>query len=180
MSVSKNCQGWAEYEAPGTSDGAALCNGGWHNGSQKNYRECPSKELCKSDTNKALYGIRPVYGSSTGLTQVAPTPLGGSFLGRPRTLPVIQQQSPTQPYQVQPPPYVDHRSLPKSPYLDHHHQDIPLGPSQNHVPAFMPGEDEGVFERLGKNIIQGAFGEAGRQIFELARRVNFWPKRRKE
>lgn len=43
-----NCRSWAQYEAPGSTDSASLCNGGWFDG--REFSECPSKEDCKAQT----------------------------------------------------------------------------------------------------------------------------------
>lgn len=47
----KNCDTWADWEAPGSSDTAAMCNGGVYEG--RRYMSCPSWDSCRRATRRA-------------------------------------------------------------------------------------------------------------------------------
>ena len=47
-------------------------------------------------------------------------------------------------------------------------------PSMGVTPTFLPGEDESVWSRLGKNVTQGAIGSTGWHLFDFARSVDFF------
>lgn len=46
----KNCNTWGEYEVPGASATAAMCNGGWYD--RDFYHECPVKAECRAETQR--------------------------------------------------------------------------------------------------------------------------------
>ena len=45
-------------------------------------------------------------------------------------------------------------------------------------PTFLPDEDEGIFSRLGKNIGQGMIPSTGWHIYDFARTVDMFGRRR--
>ena len=56
-----------------------------------------------------------------------------------------------------------------------------VAPSTNrHVsPTFIPEEGEGVFSRLGRNIVQGAVNSLGWHVFDYSLHVDMFKKKKK-
>jgi hypothetical protein len=196
----KNCNSWAEYETPGSSETAKMCNGGWFQGD--NYDPCESINTCRSATIAKQNSERrhlPVYQSTNperpffGSRTIAATPnLSDGLQGWPRfgqlptTMPkasvqtsmgrpTVPMPSPMQvgvqlPYPVKPPA--------EWPSAMHTAYAGPVPVQHGGVtPTFLPQEGEGVFERLGKNVAQGLVGSTGWHIFDFARTVDLFRRK---
>lgn len=196
----KNCNEWAVFEAAGSSPTAALCNGGWYDGSF--YHECPVRAECVVATRQkagkthlpVTHQARPLIGAPRSFT-VASTPNLGAqppvqkswadqFRARPpvpTTVPQVPMRAPEGlptpatvpaplPYPVAPPK--EWPAAMTTPYAG------PVAPpSVGITPTFLPGEEEDVFSRLLKNIAQGAVGSTGWHIFDYARTVDLFGRR---
>ena len=186
----KNCTSWAEYEMPNASSTAVLCNGGGrYNGNW--YNRCPSADDCRAATYRRddtkthlpLHRERPFGGS--GSSVVASTPglmqrpdlfdRWGSRL--PATIPAARTTTALDPRgSPYPGPIIPPQDYPagmRTPYV------TPSRTGGGITPTFLPGEEEGIFERLAKNIGQGLIGATGWHIFEMAQSVDFFPAKRK-
>jgi len=75
---------------------------------------------------------------------------------------------PAVPYPVQPPPYFPYSM--QTPYAS----PTPVGAGGGITPTFLPKEDEGLFSRLGKNILQGMVGANGWHVYDYARTVDLF------
>lgn len=202
----KNCNSWAEYETPGSSTTANMCNGGWFKG--ESYNECESKADCLAATLQKTGGYSadqrrhlPVhtnepkpFGSSArpGSTIVGGTPNLADHLrgwgnwpgGAPTTIPRAEvSMRPTvalpTPMQVNAPlpfPIQPPQEWPAAMQTPY------AGPtpvmSGGMTPTFLPRKDESVWARLGKNIAQGWLGSTGWQIFDLSRTVDLFGHRK--
>lgn len=67
----KNCSSWGEYETPGSTTTANMCNGGWYKGEY--YNECESKADClavtvRSNNGRTADGKRYLPTMSNGYT----------------------------------------------------------------------------------------------------------------
>lgn len=179
-SENRNCNVWAEYEAPGTSETAALCNGGWAEGSQ--HDPCPARFSCRSATQARKKGEARAVSQSTQyrLPQIQrPSRIlastGGHAMQR-TSVPTIQPRQHTAPTtlptrqvpQVPAPP-----ADPTNPYLSTPRAPHTVGPS----PTFLPNEADTVFNRLGKNVMQGWVSSLGWHLFDMAQQVDFFPRK---
>lgn len=184
----KNCTSWAEYEAPGTSSTAAMCHGGRYNGSF--YQPCPSRHECRTVTidqtrrGPSLPILNPT-GAGMGLRSIASQrPIESTTHFRPMnfgqsTLPAAtgpQQRQPQQPqryyesqfsHPVMPPD--DYPAAMRTPYAS-----ATTLHGGGVSPTFLPREGENLFERLGKNILQGALSACGWHIFDYTRAVDIF------
>jgi hypothetical protein len=195
----KNCSSYAEYETPTSSATANLCNGGWYKG--EFYNECASKAECMVSTLRKTGGYTvdqrrhlPIhtneakpFGSRPGSTIVGGTPnLADHLRGWgtwPTTIPKadtmmrpgVPLPSPMQvpaplPFPVQPPP--EWPEAMRTAYA---------GPTPVQAggvtPTFLPKDDEPVWSRLGKNIVQGWIGSTGWHTYDYARTVDLFGRR---
>lgn len=190
--VKKNCGTWAEYE-PGYSGSAAMCNGGTYD--DDTYNPCPAREYCKQETrNKQARSNRTLpilntgkpFGYRPGSNLIASTPntkeqSWRSKLEEWKNRPFPMSQYTTQrtsqeecdtrlPHPVQPPS--DWPESMRTPFAS----PIPVT-GNGFSPTFLPAAGEDPFERLGKNLIQGALSAIGWQIFDFARNVDMFRSR---
>lgn len=174
-----NCNSWATYEAPGTSETAALCNGGTVDGEL--WAPCPSREACRgARQQRTLQDARdraanaaknlPVYGQQSAVRVVGgqgmPRPMMGTTPGAvPGT--TLPQRPVGGPAQIVTPDT-------KNPYLD-----TPriLSPTRAgmHSPTFLPKKKEGWLLRLGKNMLQGVVSAFGWHMHDFSSNVDLFP-----
>ena len=187
----KNCSDWAQYEMRGTSSTATLCHGGRFEG--KLYQPCPARYECQHATMAktrsdgqpvrslpvmnptGIQQLRPIVSQTPVSQQQAPTFRPMTF-GGPTTLPAsapraLQSRAfpgeSTFPQPIVPPE--DYPASMRTPYA-----------SATHVygggtsPTFLPRDGENVFDRLIKNIVQGALAACGWHIFDYARSVDLF------
>lgn len=165
----KNCNEWAKYEAPATSDSATLCNGGWFEGTY--YPICPSRAECKEETIRKDTRRLPIVNPQRTF--------GGSRLLAsterhvPVSMPTRQASAPMthQPSQIVKPDETVSPAL-RTPYV------MP-NPTLAVSPTFVPEDDEGIFSRLGKNIAQGMVNATGWHIFDFSRHVDMFGGKKK-
>lgn len=159
----KNCNTYGEYEGPGESPTAALCNGGWFDG--KRWEACPQKDSCRVETRSQSRSGRvtlPTITPRGSFRTIATTP--NLTRGRTRaSKPATTNQSMTSA-----PPALD----PRNPYLATERAPHQMGPS----PTFIPKKKEGVFKRLSKNIAQGWVASFGWHMFDMAQQVDMFPE----
>ncbi len=175
--TAKNCADhYGQYEEPFSSEGANLCNGGIFEGDLKS--PCPQRVSCKIATAQAAVQQRvqpanslPIWsqprgGSFGGSRTIAATPNVGpaatqDYGGwRPTQIPSSVPQKPMSVYAKAVTPVEAHPNL-QTPYI----APQPTAPGGVQSPAFLPAEDESIFTRLGKNIMQGWVTATGWQIF---------------
>lgn len=166
--LAKNCNTWGDYEAPGTSVFAALCNGGVYEHEQ--WTACPSRNECRKHT----YLSRGRSALATPSTRFS-SPIG--------TLPTSAAQQRV-PQRVQLPivqPTVQMRRHKKkkkgrSAHLTSLYIDHSAGTQGNQSPTHLPEQGEGLFERIGKNILQGFGTAAGWQVYDMGQNADFYPQ----
>lgn len=194
----KNCDSWAEYEAKGTSETAAMCHGGWFE--DERFRECPSKYDCKKATEKknkrhlalvpSMNPAKPYGGSKSGqgstilgstepmfapynfadLTTTVPTRKAETASTRKPTTLYPSQVPVDFPQPIQPPEVFP--EVMRTPFV----APRPV-PTQGITPTFLPVDGESRGGRLGKNILQGMIGAGGWHIYDFARSVDLFGQR---
>lgn len=180
--LSKNCNEWAQYEPPGTSETANICNGGRYG--TRVMDVCESRQTCRVATAQAEGGHRrhlPVMGQQFGSRVIGSTPAAQQAFGSrpprdytwqpsvaPTSIPQRQQQVTPQ---VVVPPQTAHPHM-QTPYVQP--QIIAAGGMQS--PTFLPAAEESPFARIAKNILQGWFTATGWQIFEAGRSTDLFRK----
>jgi len=199
----RNCTTWAEYETPGSSRTANLCNGGWYtnrDGSSERYEACLSRYECKQATARERvhlpvvqqtnperpFGNRPsstIVGSSPNLPSAADRLYGGSWApAMPSNLPQRQPTGPGMPApsQVQVPlpyPVQPPKEWPQAMHTPY------AGPTPVHgggiTPTFLPSKDESIFSRLFLNVAQGMIGASGWHVFDYSRTVDLFSRPRR-
>lgn len=166
----KNCNTYGEYETPGESPTAALCNGGWYDG--KKWDACPAKEECRYETRRKSGGAGRV-------TLPTIQPRSRTIAATPNLTRGMTRASPSPskpaPQQVASPTTI-HAPDPGNPYLATERAPHQMGPS----PTFIPTKKEGVFTRLGKNIAQGWVAALGWHLFDMAQQVDMFPEEDEE
>ncbi len=187
-----NCDSFGSYEPEYSTATAVLCHGGEHNGSI--YRRCPVQAECRKATIEARVAGRrhlPIEGQP---------PIVNNPLRPPLTRPVTQQQTQqqqqpaTRPYQSFAQRYAPTTIPGRSPYAQEAvHFPHPVIPPQEYPeamrtpyasptpvygggtsPTFLPQSGENVFERLSKNMVQGAIASMGWQVFDYLRAVDLF------
>jgi hypothetical protein len=175
-----NCNEWASYEPEGTSATAKLCHGGWFNGDQ--YDPCPKKLACKIATERRTLNdgsVRrlPVLNPVSGVRTLQPQRIEVPAIRQPdlsRIATSIPQRTQTQqhyeaqyPQPVIPPP--EYPKAMRTPYASA----TPV--YQGGVsPTFLPRDNEEVFGRLGKNMLQGVLAGIGWHIYDYSRSVDLF------
>lgn len=200
LGTEKNCNAWADYEVYGSSETSKLCHGGMFR--ETYYRPCPSRTECQAATElargsaptdqrrhlpvaqpnpvSASYpGLRPtqstaLYPRSAAPNMPAPSnPTYGRPMGMPTTLPQAQQRTPfgTPAHAPVPimPPEAYHSSM-QSPYANHPHVGVM-------TPVFLPEQDESIFGRIMKNVVQGAIGSTGWHFYGFMSSVDIFKRR---
>ena len=172
-----NCNSWGTYEAPGTSETAALCNGGSVDGEL--WAPCPSNTRCREVKNRrivqnardraALAATRslPVAGQSAVRVignQGMPRSVIGPTSGPPTTIP---QRSAGGPATIVSPET-------ENPFLDTPRVLVPTRPGM-HSPTFLPKKTEGWLSRLGKNMFQGVINSFGWHLHDYTQHVDLFP-----
>lgn len=174
-----NCNSWGTYESPGTSETAALCNGGTVDGEL--WATCPSRDACRNAKqvrviqearDRAAQGNKPtglpVYGQSTVRVvggQGMPRPMNAGLPNAPTTLP--QGRPAGTPAQIVTPES-------KNPYLATPRIGAPTRAGM-HSPTFLPKKKEGWLLRLGKNMLQGMFNALGWHMHDYTSNVDLFP-----
>jgi len=175
--INKNCNEWAQYEAPGTSETANICNGGRYGNSTMGV--CQSRHACReatlrSDSHRHLPVVPTQFGSRTiGSTPTVNRPFGNpakDYTWQPSVAPTTIPQKQVPP-QVIVPPQTAHHSM-QTPYVQP--QIVSAGGMQS--PTFLPATGESVFSRIVKNILQGWLTATGWQIFEAGRATDLFRK----
>lgn len=189
--TSKNCDQWALYEEPGSSESANLCNGGEFDG--EHYAPCPQRLSCRVATakNDSTTSTSSFHGN-TGRRVLAST--GG--LNRGRSLPVMPsgQRGPnrhagsplkpmgnsTESFRERIARKQQENEKARQGRFRHHGTTVVPGEHAAqgpHVesetsPVFMPDNLDGIFTRWGKNIVQGAMFATGQQIADYTKHVD--------
>lgn len=174
----KNCNAWAAYEEKDSPDSTkTLCHGGRYNGDW--WQPCPSKADCKAATEAArmvdagrpvthlpvVQGQSPFARSVTPMsTTRIPTAMSSFRPTVASAVPQPQYAHPGMPVPVQPPE--TYPASMRSTYA--------AGGMHGPSPVFIPRAGEGVMARLGKNMVQGAFGALGFHIMGMAQSVDFF------
>lgn len=183
----KNCDTWAEYEQPHTSETAKLCHGGWYKAAGApavEYGPCACRAECKAATMRGendgrrhlpiamnpTNGIRPLakpvftqpelrspFGSATPFPSVLPS--------RPAVQQAISQYAEASaPRPVVPPQ--EYPSAMRSPYVS--------AMDPGNAPTFLPTDGEGTLERLVKNVLQAMVAAFGWQIYNYLRSIDIF------
>lgn len=160
----KNCNGWADYEAPLVSEFANLCNGGSYG--DYRWQACPSRLDCRVSTEKEK---KKTSGQGSGIQVLGSTSRLG--WGNRTTLPVQKEQAP-EPATVRIAVHDEEYPYLQTPRLE---TKSVYRPS----PVFLPVQGESLFTRGAKNVGQAIIHAFLQQLMELAQNVDFWPSRRK-
>lgn len=174
-----NCNSWGTYEAPGTSETAALCSGGTVDGEM--WGPCPSRDACRAAKqqrvltearDRAAQGARlPVYGQPQSTVRV----VGGQGMpNMPRPMTTGMSPGTTLPQRPVGAPATIVTPETTNPYLAT--QRI-LSPTRAgmHSPTFLPKKKEGWMLRLGKNMLQGMFNAFGWHMHDFTSNVDLFP-----
>lgn len=198
----KNCTSWAEYETPGSSSTANMCNGGWYKGEY--YNECKSKADCVAATIRAKSMTsdrrslpvhtnepKPFGDRGNGSQLLGRTPNladhlkgWGAWGTAPTTIP--KADGPPRPGAVLPTPFQVPAPLPypvqppvewpvamQTPYA------APMPSHSGGVsPTFLPHEEESVLGRLFKNVAQGWIASTGWHVYDYSRTVDLFGRRK--
>jgi len=152
----KNCDDWAEYEGPGRSTFANLCNGGSYEGEV--WQVCPSRLECRAATYRQ---------NNPGIQVLASQGSGGGFAGR-RSLPVKHDAPRLDPVRVVVPTAEEYHL--RTSRLEQQHQYRPS-------PTFLPDEGENLFIRMLKNFVQAAIHAVFHQGMTMTEGVDLFPNR---
>jgi hypothetical protein len=196
---SQNCNAFGEYELPGNSPEAAMCNGGAYKGDW--YNECPVKFECKTRTLRKhslpiLNEPKP-FGARSQI--VAQTPNVNDMLrpvweGLPASLTMPTNiptktaspsggtvRGPVEPHQI---PYPHAYPVKPPETYPVAMQTAYAGPQPvmtgGVTPTFLPANNEGIFGRLAKNVAQGMVGSTGWHIFDYARTIDMFGRKPQE
>lgn len=175
-----NCNEWASYEPEGASPTASLCHGGWFEGNH--YDSCPKKLACKVATERLTMTTArrlPVLNPATGPRPLQPTRIEVPSLRPTQDLsrvPTALQQRASQYGQRAdtgyPQPIIPPEEYPKAmrtPYAS-----ITPVYQGGVSPTFLPRDNEEVFGRLGKNMLQGVLASSGWHIYDYSRSVDLF------
>lgn len=161
----KNCETWADYEPSGKSEFANLCNGGWCEGDF--WEPCSSRLDCR----KATYLGRSHRTSDNSVRRHLPVQYSGN-----RVTMEPRSTQPTRPRLDQVKVYSPEEEYP---YLNTARIEHQSGGGGQMSPTFLPAEEEGLLERLAKNVGQGMINAAFWHGYDMSRTVDFFPRRRR-
>jgi hypothetical protein len=145
----KNCDTWAEYEPPMSSSFANLCNGGSFEGYR--WQACPSRLECRNATQNSSR-VQVLATNRSGFAQTtAPT----------------RKEAPASPQVV--------------PGQGHPHMDTPKLSTQGAYrpsPTFLPQENESLFGRFFRNVVQAIIHAVFHQGKEMTENTDLFPNKR--
>ncbi len=174
-----NCTAWGTYEAPGTSETAALCNGGTVDGEL--WAACPSRVGCRESKNRrvisdardraaaAVARSLPVIGQQQSVVRVMgnqgmPRPITGATSAPATTIPQRPVGGPATIVQPET----------QNKYLDTPRVLTPTRAGM-HSPTFLPKKSENWLSRLGKNMVQGVLNSFGWHLHDYTANVDLFP-----
>lgn len=181
----KNCNAWAEYEQPHTSETSKMCHGGFYKQqgwlTAREYPACPSRAECKQATQVGVAddGRRrlPILNPGSASRPLSPAFSVPEYRtsGLPSTLPARAAQVAQRavhdiadyfqaPRPIQPPP--EYPASMQTPY-------VPATEGWG-APTFLPRVGESVWERLVKNLVQAVFAVVGFQIYNYMRSIDLF------
>jgi hypothetical protein len=170
-----NCNSWGTYEAPGTSETAALCSGGivtGDDGEGRLWAPCPSKEECRKAKNERV--LSDARQRATQTTHLPMMPRSSvNFVGGPR--PMTSLGAPTSlPQKPLGGPATIITPESTNPHLNTPRVLTPTRPGM-HSPTFLPKKNENWLLRLGKNVLQGALNAFGWHTHDFTQHVDIFP-----
>lgn len=168
-----NCTSWGTYEAPGSSQTAALCNGGTLDDTL--WAPCPSREECRKSRNERVLSEARARTMQTHLPVVPPGQSAVRFVGgqgRPSPAGFGPQTTLPQRPQGGPAQIVTPES--NNPHLNTPRVLTPTRPGM-HSPTFLPKKNEHWFLRLIKNMAQGAINAFGWHAHDFTQHVDLFP-----
>lgn len=193
----QNCQEFATFEPLGSSSSAALCHGGKYQ--ERYFNPCPVRAECKqATTQRAQDQHRHLPILNPAGVPIASQNLSQSWerAQQARQLAAAPPISPRAPIFRAPtfsstipaatapqgPRYDQPTTFPTPIIPPDHFPEAMRTPYASATPVygggtsptFLPGSGENVFERLTKNMVQGALSAAGWHIFDFTRAVDLF------
>lgn len=172
-----NCNAWGTYEAPGTSETAALCNGGTVDG--EHWDACPSREACRAARNRRVVQDARDRAANAAASATRSLPVTGQSVvrvignqalpGRPSVGPAT-----TLPQRPVGGPATIVQPETNNQYLDTPRVLTPTRPGM-HSPTFLPKRKESWLARLGKNMFQGVLNSFGWHLHDYTQHVDLFP-----
>ncbi len=173
-----NCNSWGTYEAPGTSETAALCNGGTVD--EELWAPCPSREACRAARSRRV--IQEAQERAAGKVHLPQAGqqqqnsvvrvMGGQ--GMPRPMSGIGAPGTTLPQRPVGGPAQVVKPENGNPYLDTPRVLTPTRAGM-HSPTFLPHKKEPWLTRLVKNMFQGVLNSLGWHLHDYTQHTDLFP-----